>query len=314
MESLNIKLAEKMKELNNRLGRNLRDIKDFNRDYLRDQLKGYGSFINLRKLEKDQLEKFSNMACIDGSVNRFGSSHPHYIDVYQGLAKLSKSSLDDVFLSDVYSPLISDLTEDEEDLKKKLLARIEILTGLESLKTYDLDCLLMDGNLIRYTIEDKENFEKLIGLCLEKNVLLAGFIKEPKTNILGELIFDEDRQIKLYDKDILYGILNEGEGYILNDSYNKKIDQGFSSMFLRTASYPGVTGLEVLEGQRASLYNIANLCYSLTPQMSRGVPLIIDMVDKEVKIDDKLMREIVLAYLDSDLLERFFRSERSMRR
>lgn len=172
----------------------------------------------------------------------------------------------------------------------------------------------MDGNLIRYTIEDKENFDKLSGLCLEKDVLLAGFIKEPKTNILGELIFKDSQQIKLYDKDILYGILNEGEGYILNDSYNKKVDQGFSSMFLRTASYPGVTGLEVLEGQRSSLYNIANLCYSLTPQMSRGVPLIIDMVDKEVKIDDKLMREIVLAYLDSDLVERFFRSERSMRR
>lgn len=314
MESLNIKLAEKMKELNNKLGYDLSNIKNFNRDYLRDQLKCYGSFINLRKLERDELEKFSKMACIDGSVNRFGSSHPHYIDVYQGLAKVSKSSLADVILSDVYSPLTSNLSDDEEDLKKKLLARIEILTGLETLKTYDLDYLLMDGNLIRYTIEDKENFDKLIGQCLEKNVLLAGFIKEPKTNILGELIFKDSQQIKLYDKDILYGILDEGEGYILDDSYNKKVDQGFSSMFLRTASYPGVTGLEVLEGQRASLYNIANLCYSLTPQMSRGVPLIIDMVDKEVKIDDKLMREIVLAYLDSDLVERFFRSERSMRR
>lgn len=314
MESLNIKLAEKMKELNNKLGYDLSNIKNFNRDYLRDQLKCYGSFINLRKLERDELEKFSKMACIDGSVNRFGSSHPHYIDVYQGLAKVSKSSLADVILSDVYSPLTSNLSDDEEDLKKKLLARIEILTGLETLKTYDLDYLLMDGNLIRYTIEDKENFDKLIGQCLEKNVLLAGFIKEPKTNILGELLFKDSQQIKLYDKDILYGILNEGEGYILDDSYNKKVDQGFSSMFLRTASYPGVTGLEVLEGQRASLYNIANLCYSLTPQMSRGVPLIIDMVDKEVKIDDKLMREIVLAYLDSDLVERFFRSERSMRR
>lgn len=314
MESLNIKLAEKMKELNNKLGYDLRNIKNFNRDYLRDQLKCYGSFINLRKLERDELEKFSKMACIDGSVNRFGSSHPHYIDVYQGLAKVSKSSLADVILSDVYSPLTSNLSDDEEDLKKKLLARIEILTGLETLKTYNLHYLLMDGNLIRYTIEDKENFDKLIGLCLEKDVLLAGFIKEPKTNILGELIFKDSQQIKLYDKDILYGILNEGEGYILDDSFNKKVDQGFSSMFLRTASYPGVTGLEVLEGQRASLYNIANLCYSLTPQMSRGVPLIIDMVDKEVKIDDKLMREIVLAYLDSDLVERFFRSERSMRR
>lgn len=314
MESLNIKLAAKMKELNNKLSQDLRDIKNFNRPYLRDQLKAYGSFINLEKLEKEELEKFSKMACIDGSVNRFGSSHPHYIDVYQGLAKVSKSSLADVILSDVYSPLTSNLSEDDEDLKKKLLARIEILTGLETLRTYDLDYLLMDGNLIRYTIEDKENFDKLIGLCLEKDVLLAGFIKEPKTNILGELIFKDSQQIKLYDKDILYGILNEGEGYILNDSYNKKVDQGFSSMFLRTASYPGVSGLEVLEGQKASLYNIANLCYSLTPQMSRGVPLIIDMVDKEVKIDDKLMREIVLAYLDTDLVERFFRSERSMRR
>lgn len=314
MESLNSKLISKMEDLNKNLAKKFRDLEYFNKESIRNKLEKFGSFVDLEKLKAEDLKEFSKMACVDGSVNRFGSSHPHYIDLYQGLAKLSDSSFEDIFESYVYSPLFSTYQEEEEDLKKKLLARIEVLTAISAIGSYKIDYLLMDGNLIRYTIEDKANFDKLLDLCLEKNIIISGFIKEPKTNILADLIFPNNEDLIFYDKDILYGILNQGEGYILNDKYNKKIEQGFSSMFLRTATYPGVTALEILSSQRAYLIKMANLCYSLTPQMSRGVPLIIDMVDKEVKIDDKLMKEIVLSYIDSDLVERFFRSERSMRK
>ncbi|MDO5028357.1 MAG: DNA double-strand break repair nuclease NurA [Bacillota bacterium] len=314
MESLNSKLINKMKDLNNKLDQRLKDLDYFNRSKTREKLKNFGSFIDLEKLDQEALKDFSKMACVDGSVNRFGSSHPHYIDLYQGLAKLSPSSYEDVFESNVYSPLFADQEEKEEDLRGKLLARIEIQAATRALETYQLDYLIMDGNLIRYNIEDKENFLKLLDLCLEKNVIISGFIKEPKTNVLTELIFPSLKDMNLSDKDILYGILSQGEGYILNDSYNKKVDQGFYSIFLRTASYPGVTAMEIPSQQKSQLLKMANLAYSLSPQMSRGVPLIIDMVDKEVKIDDKLMKEIVLAYIDKDLVERFFTSERSMRR
>ena len=42
--------------------------------------------------------------------------------------------------------------------------------------------------------------------------------------------------------------------------------------------------------------------------------IIIDMVDKEVKLDDKLTTELINSYVDRDVLERFFVSERSLRR
>lgn len=313
MDKINSNLIENIKKLNNKLKSDLDITSKLGKNEIRKRLKDFGSFVKLSKLSNKELEAYKKMACVDGSVNRFGSSFPHYIDLFQGLGKISGLIGRDVFLSDVYSPISNPDSKEEEDFKKMLLAKIEILTAIEAVNTGQIKYLLMDGNLIRYKIENSENYERLQELCLEKEIVLTGFIKEPKTNSLFSLVFDDNMTGGLYDKDLLYGILDIGEGYILNETFNKKIDEGFFSIFLRLSNYPGITSLEMIHSQRQYLIEMAELCYSLTPLMSRGVPLIIDMVDKEVKIDDKMIRALLSAYIDTNLMERFFRSERSMR-
>ncbi len=59
---------------------------------------------------------------------------------------------------------------------------------------------------------------------------------------------------------------------------------------------------------------MARLVFTLTPENSRGVPpLWLDIVDKEVKISDEIMRGLMERYMDRGIYERFFVSERDKR-
>lgn len=315
MDLANENLKADLKKLNDNLKDSLYKIENFDRESIRKRLEEIGSFVHLKKLSSKQLKVFKPIAVIDGSVNRFGASHPHYVDLFQALSKISGQKPKSHFKSDIFSPLINPSSEDEdEDLRNKLLAKIEVDVAIETIYMEDVKFILMDGNLIRYSIRTSETYKELKTLCEDRNILLAGFIKEAKSNLIFELIYPEVKNFNLYDKDLLYGVLDSGEGFVLNKDYDEKLKRGISSMILRTSNYPGVAGLEILESQSVQLENIANLCYSLTSEMSRGVPMIIDMVDKEVKLDDKLTKELILAHIDRDLIERFLASERSMRR
>jgi hypothetical protein len=74
-----------------------------------------------------------------------------------------------------------------------------------------------------------------------------------------------------------------------------------------------VIGLDIIESQRDRLTEMARLVLTLTPQNSRGVPLWIDIVDREVKISDQMMKGMLERYLDRGVYERFFVSERDKR-
>ena len=315
MDIVNENLKKSLEILNQNLNNKLYKIEGLSRESIRRNLINYGRLINLKKLSMDEMKPFKPAACVDGSVNRYGGSHPHYIDLFQGLSKISGENKKSHFKSSLFSPILNSISdEEEEDLRNRLLAKIEVDVAIDTLEMENVKVILMDGNLIRYSIRSSKEYETLKESCEDKNVLLAGFIKEAKSDSLFTLLFPKVTDFSLYDKDLLYGVLDVGEGFILHDDFNKKIDQDISSMIFRTSNYPGVAGLEILKSQRDYLIDIANMCYSLTPIMSRGVPMIIDMVDKEVKLDDKLTTELINSYVDRDVLERFFVSERSLRK
>lgn len=315
MDIINESLRSNLKILNENLKEKLNEIQGLDRESIRKNLEEFGILVNLEKLDGTELRKFSPMACVDGSVNRYGGSHPHYIDIFQGLSKLSGVKSKSIFKSNVFSPIFdSHGEEEEEEIRNKLLASIEVEVAIETLLSEDLKTLLMDGNLLRYSIRSSENYEELKEMCEYKNIILAGFIKEAKSDFLFELMFPHISEFTLYDKDLLYGVLNIGEAFIFHDEYNKKLEKDISSMLLRTSNYPGIGGIEILNSQKEYMLDIGNLCYSLTSSASRGVPMIIDIVDKEVKLDDKLTTELINSYIEKEVIERFFVSERSLRR
>lgn len=327
MYNINDQLKKRISELNDMLTQKSQNLYFQDKKMLRNFIsKHIGHIKEMEKLEKDKLVAFHSnggLVGVDGSNNRKGGAFPHYVEVFQGLAKSTARRNEPLYRTDIYSPLISDrsealleesenIVEDKRDIK---LATIEVEVALESIEKLKPHAIMMDGGLIRYNIYAGEKWQQLREACEEKGILLFGVIKDIKTSIIGDMIMEVDDEVKdsFYDKEMLFGVMDYGEMILIKDSANKKEPKGYASAFLRSSLMPGVVGMDIIDSQRDYLEDMANLVFTLTPENSRGVPLWLDIIDKEVKISDDIMKGLLENYMDRGIYERFFASEREKR-
>ncbi len=304
-------LREQINDVNLDLRNKYSEVLKINSRDFRGKLENeIGDLIKLKKFDKDELVNYSSLVGVDGSNNKTGGAYPHFIEIFQGLAKSTNGN--EVFLSSVYTPTLTDV-KDDGNLSQKFLASIEIETAIKYINEYDLKYLMMDGGFIRYKINCLDLFKKLRTLCEERGIILFGVIKDIKTNVISNKLGMDDT---IYDREILFNRLSIGEAVLINNEINKKYlenGEGFSSAFMRTSNFPGAIGVDILDSQQEYLKEICNLIYTLTPINSRGVPLWLDIVDKDVKITDEIVSTLLEEFLDRDIYERFFISERDKR-
>lgn len=326
MYNINNDLKTKILEINELLSQKYKKVLQKDRGEIRDFIeKNVGQIKKMEKLDQKNLRDIHDkggIVGVDGSNNRIGGAYPHYIELFQGLAKSTAKKDEPIFKTDIYTPLISDhegnlLEEGDkimEEKKDKRLAKIEIEAALGSisLKPHGI---MMDGGLIRYNIYAGDRWQDLRDMCEEKDITLFGVIKDIKTSIIGEKLLGADSDIRevIYDRELLFGILDYGEMILIRDDANRKEPQGYASVFLRSSLQPSVVGMDIIDSQRDRLEDMANLVFTLTPENSRGVPLWLDIVDKEVKISDDMMKGLLETYLDRGIYERLFISEREKR-
>ena len=323
MYSLNSELKIKVQSINKAIQEKYGLILNGDRERLRDFI---GAEIGLIKAieplspeELESLEKKGGICGVDGSSNRAGGNFPHFIEVYQALALTTTRREEPLYLAEVYTPVITD--EDDEDgekreeQKNRKLAGIEVQAAIKAVETHRPYAILMDGGLIRYNIYAGEVWDELVQLCEDTGTILIGVIKDIKTKVIGDQLKIKYPDLKgnLYDRELLFGLLEYRDLLLVDESVSKKEPMGYSSAFLRSSLSPMAIGLDIIESQREHLTQMARLILSLTPQNSRGVPLLIDIVDKEVKISDQMMRGMLERYLDRGVYERFFVSERDKR-
>lgn len=316
MYDIESQLRESFIELNERLKKDYSRVLNMPKEDLRSFLEeNIGSLKPMKAYSKERLKDLydkGGLVGVDGSVNKRGGAYPHYIELYRGLAKSTIYRDRQVSLVDIYSPMDKPLLEEEEDLKErnKRLATIEVEAALESIDKLRPKVILMDGGLIRYNIYAEDIWQDLRLRCEDEDIVLIGLIKDIKTSIIGEYM-DKGGDLKLYDRELLFGKLDYGQYLIIDDAVNKK--EGYVSAFLRTALGPDIVGMDMLESQRGYLEDMADLIFSITPEDSRGVPIWLDIVDEEVKVSDALMKAMMENYLDRGLYERFFICERDKR-
>lgn len=320
-------LKEKISNLNKSIQESYGDILSLDKKKLRDFIqKNIGSIITMEKLENSQLalyEAKGGIVGVDGSTNRMGGAYPHFVEVFQGLAKSTLIKDKPIFKADIYTPLFGEDEEnileeekkEEREKRNRLLANIEVEVALESIKKLNPYAILMDGSLIRYSIDAYDTWIQLREECEKRGILLVGVIKDIKTSIIGDKIVkgNPNMEIKPYDREILFGQLNYGEMIKINDNVNNKKEYGYSSLFMRSSLAPTVIGMDIIDSQKEYIEEMGRLVFTLTPENSRGVPLWLDLVDKEVKISDAIMQGLMERYMDRDIYERFFVSERARR-
>ena len=327
MDTLDSKLKEKVVDISTLLTEKYGPILQMDREEIRSFISAHvGRIIKMDKLTASQLSLYESkggIVGVDGSVNKVGGAYPHFVEMYQALAKSTRHKEEPIVLADLYTPLYTEqeespLENDEriiDDKRNIKLSTIEVDAAIESVKKHKPYAILMDGGLIRYNINAHDRWMELRNLCEEEGVILVGVIKDIKTSIIGDKIKEVDKSIKstFYDRELLFGRLDYGEMIVVNEEANRKEPKGYASIFLRSSLAPSVIGMDIIDSQREHIEDMAKLVFTLTPQNSRGVPLWLDIIDKEVLISDDMIKSIMEQYMDRGLYERFFISERDKR-
>ncbi|WP_018248313.1 DNA double-strand break repair nuclease NurA [Orenia marismortui] len=332
-------LKSLLKDSNTKLREKYESQSNLSNDKLKQLISSkIGKFINLTQLNDLELKNFSKdkaIVGVDGSVNTQGKIYPHYITLLQALAKSTDRKQSGVIRQQIFSPLIEDdkrniikklsiaNNQEGEDnrvyaqevagkIKSSLLASLEVLVAKDSILKWNPTLVMMDGSLTRYQNQAEKEWEELVEIALDRDVIIVGVIEEIGTHDLSLTLGDENdfptNMKDMYDRELMFGLLDLGEMMIFDN-----VKDGLKKSFARISNDPGVIGIDLLKEQEDSLELVSNLVYSLTPKDGRGIPIWLDIVDEEVRISNKMMEMIIDNYLDPRLKQRLFYSKRSDR-
>lgn len=308
-------LLIKMRDLNNLIKEKSAGIDKRGREGLKKDI--YNGLADKYMIEDDiDLEKLADeggLWAVDGSLGRIGSLYPHYISVIDALVISTKKGFTHR-KSTIYSPMQGQVQEEDEFsfesemYVKKEMARLEVRVTIEALEKETPKMIFMDGGFIRYIISCKEDFEELKKICIERGIILAGVIEEIKTSMLGK-----ELDLKAYDREILFSLLDYKEAMLIKDEINNKAEEGITSAFVRTSMKPYAIGVDISTEQKDAMKDVLKTMIMLTPKDSRGIPIILDIVDKKVKITDELKQRVLVKELDKDVYDRYFNEVRNFR-
>lgn len=308
-------LLIKMRDLNNLIKEKSAGIDKRGREGLKKDI--YNGLADKYMIEDDiDLEKLADeggLWAVDGSLNRIGNLYPHYISVIDALVISTKKGFTHR-KSTIYSPMQGQVQEEDEFsfesemYVKKEMARLEVRVTIEALEKETPKMIFMDGGFIRYIISCKEDFEELKKICIDRGIILAGVIEEIKTSMLGK-----ELDLKAYDREILFSLLDYKEAMLIKDEINNKAEEGITSAFVRTSMKPYAIGVDISTEQKDAMKDVLKTMIMLTPKDSRGIPIILDIVDKKVKITDELKQRVLVKELDKDVYDRYFNEVRNFR-
>jgi len=279
--------------------------------------------ISTNSVEK-LLEKYGQkgIVAVDGSICSEGSCYPHYVSIMQAKAKATKKDADEIIKADFHSPLIEDYDrieneessneEKDEKIRINKLAVLEIITASEALKNMNPTLIMTDGPLTRYYNCSRDEWEKFASQVIETDTIVVGVIEEIKTSEVAKRFrgLIPERQESMYDREMLFGALEKGEGFILNDWEVG----GIRKCFVRMSNDPHVICIEYLNKQEDKIDEVLTVLLALTPEDGRGIPLWLDIVDAEVNITQKMVKILVETYIDSEIRHRMINVKRETRK
>ncbi len=316
------KIIEEIQKLNTALEDYYKEFMKLSKSDWRHLLDQIGFRYKVEEMKKSSLKRISENGGIlftDASSNHYGGAYPHFATLFRGVS-ISTADMESYYtLSDVFIPLLEQpLTSNTEESRKKeeaKLAAIEIEVTLEALKEKTPAVLLMDGSLIRFSILQPELWEELKEIVLEKGIVLAGVIEEIKTSIVYEQLPENIREKfnAFYDKEALFNQLDYKEAIEIHGMKEGKETRGMYSAFMRSSRDPSVIGVDLLEEQKEEMESVLSLILALTDENGRGIPLLLDYVDRESRITNKMIEEMLQMYLEPKFYEKLFRSQRSKR-
>lgn len=325
--SLNDEWVIQLQRLNNRFRESFGDDWLGSREARRSLLaERVGRIRPLRRLVGQELKQFLGgrpLVGVDGSINTFGGPYPHYVDFLRAMAKPSVG--DALVVKEIHSPIPGeeDPRRNDQEVRQQKLAALEVTAAVQAAERFEPGLILMDGPLVRFDMRARESFSTLRNFVSKKGILLIGCIENIESRVIATLLGDEAPQAwrGRYDADLLWDTLDPGEVLEVSRPVKGQANRlgeeaeeqaaPIRTWFMRSALSPGVVGLEMLEEQAGDMGRVADYLYTLTPPDGRGIPIWIDIVDREVRLTDVEL-EAYLQLLDANL-KRIFTAKREAR-
>ncbi len=307
-------LRESLKKVNGVL-REKRDAgasRDVMRAAIEDKL---GSIIMAERGRKP--DWIRSVLAVDGSFNSYGSSFPYIINFFRSLAIYSCGN-ERITLNDIYTPILDMQSygdEDNEDIMKDIrdgrMAEMEVRAAMEGVKRFSPSLVIFDGGFLRYMDKAGDIFGEYRRLCREKGIVSVGVIEEIGTFDMARRLRDGLGFPVEDDRELLFGILQPYEVLRVRDEAQFK--KGLYTVFARPSLHPNPVAYDFFEEDGGTAGDAVSFLMSLTPPSSRGIPLILDIVDGEAKIRSGEVEAMVDSFLDRDIKEGLFRPQRDRR-
>lgn len=296
-----MEIEEIFKSFNDRL---LDKHKKLKNEATKEKLSTLGEFYMSRHLTDEEMNSFlpKGIAAVDGSNNSYGGADPNIIHFLRAcyIPDMKRDRVEEVR---ILSPLV-----DVEVSPKSELSKLELIAAMKGLEKYDSKALLMDGGLIRYILDAEDEYNELLELVKERDTLFMGVIEDMKSRSISKAL-----DVDGFDRELLFGKLAPGEAFFLHDELNLKKESSISTIYLRPGNDPMAISIDFPNflGDKREL--ITNLVRTLTPDMSRGIPFILDIVDKYAKVTDKDMQYFIKKYISEDVKRLYLDEARQKR-
>lgn len=270
----------------------------------KEKLSALGEFFMSRHLTDEEMESFlpKGIAAVDGSNNSYGGADPNIIHFLRAcyIPDMKREMVEEVR---ILSPLV-----DVEVSPKSELSKLEVIAAKKGLEKYDSKALLMDGGLIRYIADAEDEYKELLQLVKERDTLFMGVIEDMKSRSVAKKL-----GIDGFDRELFFGKLAPGEAFFLYDEFNLKKESAISTIYLRPGNDPMAISIDFPTFSVDKRELITDLVRTLTPDMSRGIPFILDIVDKYAKVTDKDMQYFIKKYISEDVKRLYLDEARQKR-
>lgn len=310
-------LMDEVSDLNERL-KNRKNVSKLSREDIRNLITNeIGKIKIYDRFSVDKLKEIKQDGCIcvvDGSVNRVGANYPNYVEFFQSMALLS-SDKEPLVKADILCPLVDEFSErDQFQISKEKLCATELAVAIEAVSNHDVKILMMDGTLMRYALEAEDLYNDLVELCHDEGVILVGVVEEISTKIIMNTFHENGKNVgMLFDREALFNVLDMNEGFVVEKYKSRKEEYNIEQAFIRTSKDPCVIAIDIPSQNKDDFDEIISFVLTMSDENTRGVPFLLDLVDKKTRIDNKQAEILAKKYLDTEMYQSIFRSQRSKR-
>lgn len=257
------------------------------------------------------------LVAVDGSTHGFGGSYPFVLHLFRAAARSSRGER--VVEHGFLSPLVAAHREEVAQMaaregvprdyalllvRDRQLCRLEVRAAAAAVAALRPALVLFDGGFLRYAHHAPEEWEEYCATARAAGTVSVGVIEEAASSGLARAVVGEG----FYDRDLLFGLLDPGEALFL-----PPVKRGVYTVFARLSRHPQAVACDFLPEHSQQAPAVMEYLYRITPSDSRGIPLFLDLVDAEVRLDEREVELLLTTWVEADLRERFLVPHRARR-